>query len=118
MKNKSIEKLDQQIDMLSKGNLVEKSEDDSLENINNVSNKIENQTENSDIMSSLITDDEKTKVFINKEKDNDLSEEKTKIMETINLGRLTFSQKKVEDIYLPIFLICLILMFLILIIVI
>ena len=110
----SIEKIDEQIDMLSNNKFVDKPKTKKVRKIvKNPKKILEEDTKTDDLMSDLVGDDESTKVFINK-----VEEPKKKIMETITFGKVSINQKKVEDVYLPVFLVLLILFILLLIVVI
>lgn len=96
----SIAKINEQIDMLKNEEFVDKPK--TIIKDNKIQNKTVKNPDNS------ASSNEKTKIFTNK----------NKIIETITIGKVTIDQKKVENIYLPIFLILLIFLFLTLIVVI
>ncbi|MDO4996550.1 MAG: hypothetical protein Q4E69_05165 [Bacilli bacterium] len=112
MVNNSIEKLNEQINILQNNIFVEKEKTDTIKlPIKNRKVILEETTVCDTLLGDLVGDNEATKVFGNRELS--LTDTNTKLLETITIGAITFNQKKVMDIYLPIFLGLLIFMFII-----
>ena len=114
MVKNSIEKLNDQINMLQNGIFVEKEE--TKTNTIKLPMKqrkviLEEPTVCDTLLGDLIGTDDATKVFGSRELS--LSDTNTKLLETISFGAITFNQEKVVDIYLPIFLVLLIFLFII-----
>lgn len=108
----SIDKINAQINMLRNEVYAEREETETIKvPMKNRKVILEEPTVVDTLLGDLIGDDEATKVFGNRELS--LSNTNTKLLETISIGAVTINQKKVMDIYLPIFLLLLIFMFII-----
>lgn len=119
MRKSSIEKIDEQINMLAIENLVEKPKTKKIKKVNKNPKKIleEPTIIEDDLMHDLLSDDEKTKVYGKNDIQVNNKEEYryvTKKIKTLTLKKIDY--EKMYDVYIPLGIIVLIIFFIFLII--
>jgi len=113
----SIDKLDEQINMLKNHEFVDKPKTEKIVKKEDKPRKVilEEETVKDDLMSDLVGDNEKTKVFAQSEIDKTSNTDSfftTVVIDSekfVKMGKVKVKEKDIFDVYLPIFLIMLIL---------
>ena len=107
-KKSSIEKLDSQIEMLKNKDFVEKQKENKPKKKRDKPRKqiLEEPTIEDNLMSDLISNNEDTKVFAQKDVSKKIDVENTKTKTFFSLYNV--SEKQIIDFYLPLFMVLLI----------